>query len=267
MNASRLARILGFLFLLTALVCSVLFFAPLQEWLTGVLHWIEDLGLGGLVLLVVVYIVGTVLFFPGSIITLGAGAIFGFVRGYLAVTVGSVLGACAAFWIGRTLAREWVARRVSGYPRFRAIDRAVGSHGFKIVLLTRLSPVFPFTLLNYAFGLTCVSFRAYALASFLGMIPGTIMYVSLGAGAGKLARVLAGDYEGSAAEQVLFFAGLALTVVTVVLVTRIAKKALARTIPSTEVPPNAPSPSDAPSPTASAQPPDDAEPPSYVPPR
>jgi uncharacterized membrane protein YdjX (TVP38/TMEM64 family) len=91
------------------------------------------------------------------------------------VSVGSVLGATAAFLVGKTLLRGWIERRIAAYPRFQAIDRVVGEQGFKIVLLVRLSPLFPFNLLNYAFGLTKVRLWQYVLASWIGMLPGTLM--------------------------------------------------------------------------------------------
>jgi uncharacterized membrane protein YdjX (TVP38/TMEM64 family) len=234
MSKLSVLRTLALLILLIAVISSLVFFAQLKDWLTNILRSIEDLGFWGPVFLAVLYIIGTVLFFPGSILTLGAGAVFGFVRGYIAVTVGSVVGACLAFLVGRTVARGWIESRVAGNPKFRAIDQAVGTQGFKFVILTRLSPVFPFNLLNYAFGLTRVSFRDYAVASLLGMIPGTVMYVSLGVGIGSLARVAAGDYEGGIGQQILFLAGLALTVVAAVFVTVVARRALAQAIPGTE---------------------------------
>jgi uncharacterized membrane protein YdjX (TVP38/TMEM64 family) len=156
---------------------------PVQEWLVAFLEWSRGLGVWGPICLAGLYVVACVLFLPGSILTLGAGFAFGLVRGLLAVMAGSVLGAAAAFLLGRTVARRWVARKVSSSPAFRAVDEAVGREGFKIVLLTRLSPIFPFNLLNYAFGVTQVSFRDYFFASWLGMFPGTVMYVYLGTAA------------------------------------------------------------------------------------
>src|SRR5262249_24071426 len=148
-------------------------------------------------------------------------AIFGVIRGFIAVSVGSVLGAAAAFFVGRKLARGWVEQKVAGNPRFQALDRAVGTRGFKIVLLTRLSPIFPYTLLNYAFGLSRVRFRDYFLASWIGMLPGTVMYVYLGSLADNLAQVASGRVDKDAGQQVLFYAGLVITVVVTVYVTRI----------------------------------------------
>ena len=196
------------------------------------LEAIRSLGIWGPVLLAVIYIISAVLFLPGSVLTLGAGAIFGLLTGYVAVTVGSVLGAALAFTVGRTVGRGWVDRKVAGNAKFRALDEAVGEEGFKIVLLTRLSPIFPYNLLNYAYGVTRVSFRDYFLASWLGMIPGTLMYVYLGSAAKGLAELATGGGEGGPAQAVLFFFGLGATVLLTVFITRIARKALKNAIHS-----------------------------------
>src|SRR2546423_7412949 len=145
---------------------------------------------------------------PGSIITLAAGSLFGVVVGSAVVSLASVTGASLAFWLGRTLARGLVEKRLAGNARFRALDQAVAAGGFKIVLLTRLSPLFPFTLLNYAFGLTKVRFRDYLLASWIGMLPGTVMYVYLGSTVKELADVATGHVEGGPARRGLVFVGL-----------------------------------------------------------
>src|SRR6266481_2507369 len=170
---------------------------------------------------------------PGSLITLAAGSLFGVVVGTAVVSLSSVTGACLAFWLGRTLARGLVEKRLAGNRRFRALDQAVATGGFKIVLLTRLSPLFPFTLLNYAFGLTKVRSRDYVLASWIGMLPGTVMYVYLGSTVKELADVAAGNVEGGPARRVLFFVGLAATVVVTVYVTRLARRALRQAVPAT----------------------------------
>ncbi len=202
----------------------------IQGLLRRALEWIGDLGPAGAAAFVGIYVVACVLFIPGSILTLGAGAVYGVVRGSLLVSVASTLGATAAFLAGRYLARDWVARRIEGNERFRAIDRAVGREGWKIVGLTRLSPVFPFNLLNYAYGLTRVSLRDYVLASWIGMIPGTVMYVYLGSLAGSLATLDAGGGGRSRAQWVLYVVGLAATVAVTVYVTRIARAALAQRV-------------------------------------
>jgi uncharacterized membrane protein YdjX (TVP38/TMEM64 family) len=129
-----------------------------------------------------------ILLLPGSILTLGAGVLFGVVNSSIAVSIAATLGATCAFLVGRYLPRVWVAKRIANNDKFKAVDEAVAKEGWKIVLLTRLSPVFPFNLLNYAFGLTQVRVRHYFFASWLGMIPGTIMYVYIGSLAGGRAH-------------------------------------------------------------------------------
>lgn len=199
----------------------------MNEFFTNALNWVEQLGPTGPAIFILLYIAACVLFIPGSALTLGAGAIFGVVRGSIIVSIGSTLGATAAFLVGRYVARDWVARKIEKNEKFKAIDQAVGAEGWKIVGLTRLSPVFPFSLLNYAYGLTKVSLRDYVLASWIGMMPGTVMYVYLG----SLARLGVETQNATTAQTVLKIVGLLATVVVTVYVTRIAKRALARRIP------------------------------------
>jgi uncharacterized membrane protein YdjX (TVP38/TMEM64 family) len=194
--------------------------------LRDAVEWISSLGALAPVAFIVVYIVACVLFVPGSVVTLGAGALFGVVRGSVYVVIGATIGATAAFLIGRYLAREWVARRLEGNAAFKAIDAAVGREGWKIVGLTRLSPVFPFNLINYAYGLTAVSLRDYVIATGVGILPGTVMYVYIGSLAGSLTRAGAANAPKTAARWVLNLAGLAATTVVVLYTTRIARRAL-----------------------------------------
>ncbi|WP_235596003.1 TVP38/TMEM64 family protein [Mastigocoleus testarum] len=197
-----------------------------QQWLLNALEWINEQGTVGGIVFMLLYIVATVAFLPGSILTLGAGVVFGVFLGSLYVFIGATLGATAAFLVGRYLARGWVANKIAGNQKFAAIDRAVGREGLKIVLLTRLSPVFPFNLLNYAYGLTGVSLKDYFFGS-VGMLPGTIMYVYLGSLAGNLATLGAGQQTSNpAVEWTIRIVGLIATVAVTVYVTKIARKAL-----------------------------------------
>ena len=166
------------------------------------------------------------LFLPGSILTLGAGLLFGVVLGSVYVSIASTVGATAAFLIGRYLARDRVARKIEGNKTFQAIDVAVAEGGWRIVGLTRLSPIFPFNMLNYAFGLTHVSLRDYFFASWIGMMPGTVMYVYLGSLAGSLAALGSGARVRTPGEWALYTVGLLATVVVTVYVTRRARAAL-----------------------------------------
>jgi uncharacterized membrane protein YdjX (TVP38/TMEM64 family) len=222
----RAVRLLGAAALLGLLFAAVRAF-PVDRHLLGVVDWIRGAGLAGAAVFVVVYVLATVLFVPGSILTLGAGFAYGVLAGTGLVWVAANIGAALAFGLGRTLARDWIAGKVAANPRFAAIDHAVGREGFKIVLLTRLSPVFPFNLLNYAYGLTRVPFRDYVLASLVGMLPGTVMYVYFGSLVTSLTELAAGSASRGAMGQALYFVGLALAVGVAVYVTRVARAALA----------------------------------------
>lgn len=183
------------------------------------------------------YAVAVVALVPASLLTLAAGAVFGVVRGTLLVLAGATLGAATAFLLARHAARDVVVRRVGTNPRFAALDRAVGDAGLRLVFLVRLSPAFPFGLTNYALGLTRVRFRDYLLAS-VGMLPGTLLYVYSGKVAGDVATVAAGAAppRGAAYWTVLTL-GLVATGVVTVLVTRLARRALATATGPTAPPP------------------------------
>jgi len=142
-------------------------------------EWVKGLGVWGPVAFIAGYVVAAVLFIPGSLLTLAGGAIFGLTKGVMIVFLAAVLGSSAAFLVSRYVARSSIERRLAGNARFAAMDRAVGAQGRKIVFLLRLSPVFPFNLLNYGLGLTNVRFVDYVIAS-IGMLPGTLLYVYYG---------------------------------------------------------------------------------------
>ena len=214
-----------YLSVVVALIAAVKFF-HVQDFLKQTLEWIGGLGPWAALIFILLYIIATVGFIPGSVLTLGAGALFGVAWGSVYVSIGSTLGATSAFLVGRYLARDAIARKIEGNARFAAIDKAVANEGWKIVGLTRLSPVFPFTLLNYAFGLTRVKLGHYVLASWIGMMPGTVMYVYLG----SLARAGTAPHQRTTGEWVLYGVGLLATVIVTIVVTRIAKKALAQRI-------------------------------------
>lgn len=188
------------------------------------LAWSSAAGPAGQAAFIVLYAVACTAFLPASLLTLGAGAAFGLGKGFLLVSAGATLGACASFLVGRHLLRAWVSRKLERFPAFAAVSGAVGQEGWKVVLLTRLSPVLPFSLLNYGYGLTSVRFGEYTLASWLGMMPGTLLYVYLGAAAGEAAR--AGSRARTPAEWALFGAGLTATAAAVWLVGRTARRAL-----------------------------------------
>src|SRR5713101_8059530 len=188
--------------------------------------WVNSLGVWGPVVFIVGYAVAAVAFVPGSLLTLAAGAIFGLSKGVLYVFVAAVLGSSAAFLVSRHLARAVIEQRVAGSARFAAIDRAVSAQGRKIVFLLRLSPVFPFNLLNYALGLTRVRFADYLVAS-AGMVPGTILYVYYGKLIGDVSALAGGAaVEKGPGYYAVLVLGLAATVAVTTVVTRTARRSL-----------------------------------------
>ncbi len=201
-----------------------------QEILRNALQWVDSLGAAGAIAFMLIYIVATVAFLPGSVLTLGAGVVFGVVLGSIYVFIGATLGATLAFLVGRYLARGWIFNKIESNQKFKAIDKAVGREGLKIVLLTRLSPVFPFNLLNYGLGVTGVSLKDYVLGS-VGMIPGTIMYVYLGSLAGNIATIGGADQPNNPAiTWAIRIIGFIATVAVTLYVTRVARKALDESI-------------------------------------
>jgi len=189
-------------------------------------EWVKGLGVWGPVAFIAGYVVAAVLFIPGSLLTLAGGAIFALTKGVMIVFLAAVLGSSAAFLVSRYVARGSIERRLAGNARFAAIDRAVGAQGRKIVFLLRLSPVFPFTLLNYGLGLTNVRFVDYVAAS-VGMLPGTLLYVYYGKVIGDVAVLASGmAREKGPADYAILILGLVATIVVTTIVTRIARRAL-----------------------------------------
>lgn len=204
--------------------CTAIAALPIQETVQRLLETFQQSNLGA-IQFIALYSLATVAFIPGSLLTLGAGAVFGLLWGSVWVLLGATIGATLAFLIGRYAVRGWVSRRIANYPRFQAIDRAVSQSGFKIVLLSRLSPVIPFNLLNYALGITGVSLKDYVLGS-VGMIPGTVLYVYLGSIAGSLANLGTAQPTDSKLQWIVRIVGLIATIAVTVYISRIARQAI-----------------------------------------
>jgi uncharacterized membrane protein YdjX (TVP38/TMEM64 family) len=220
---------IGLAIVIIALLIS-LRILPVTDWLTRFNYWVAHLGVWGVLLFILVYVVATMLFFPASILTIGAGFIFGVMLGTVTVSIAATAGAALAFLIARYLARDQIEHKVAGNPRFERIDRAIGERGAKLVFLLRLSPLIPFNLSNYFYGLTSVKFWPYVLASWIGMLPGTLLYVYLGApGKAGLSGAVGQTSGYSPWEYALFGVGLVATVIVTVWVTRIARRELSET--------------------------------------
>ena len=198
----------------------------LPELLDNLLLRIQSLGYISAIAFILLYIVATIALVPGSILTLGAGVVFGVVWGSVYVLIGAIIGETFAFLLGRYLARDWIARKIQHNQTFATLDRALNQEGIKIILLTRLSPIFPFSLLNYVFGITGISLRDYFIGS-IGMIPMTITYVYLGSLAGDLATIgEATELANPELQLMIRFIGFLATLAATVYITRIARRAL-----------------------------------------
>ena len=203
-------------------------FLPIQQWLGNFNDWVSQMGVAGIFLFIGVYAIATVLLAPGSILTIGAGFVFGLWKGFLAASAGATLGASLAFLVARFIARDKVKAIAKRNEKFRKIDNAIGKQGAKLVFLLRLSPVIPFNLSNYFYGLTGVKFWPYVLASWIGMMPATFLFVYIGT-AGK-AAVSAAAGEGVMTHGWQYWTvmglGLAATIAVTIWVTQIARNAL-----------------------------------------
>ncbi|MEP6810486.1 MAG: TVP38/TMEM64 family protein [Chthoniobacterales bacterium] len=204
-------------------------FLPVEQWLKSFNSWVGQMGVAGIFIFIGVYGIASVLLLPGAILTIGAGFAFGLWKGFLAVSAGATLGAALAFLVARFLARDSVEALAKRNKKFQNIDEAIGHQGAKLVFLLRLSPVIPFNLSNYFYGLTGVGFWPYLLASWLGMMPGTFLYVYLGT-AGKAAVSAASGGGGGHGWQywTLLGVGLAATIAVTIWVTAIARAAVSK---------------------------------------
>jgi len=201
---------------------------PVTEWLALGVAWIEAHRTLAWIVCLATYIIATVLVVPVSILTLAAGYLFGLPLGVVLASVGTALGASGALLVGRFFVREWIEKRIADLPRFQALDQATRHEGFLIVFLSRLSPLFPFNLINYGLALTSVRFKDYFVASWLGMLPITILYTYVGSVAKNLTELTSGGLQSGAFNQTLVLVGLAASVVLTVLITRKATRTLSQ---------------------------------------
>jgi len=196
------------------------------HWLLFLVAWARQAGPAGAVVYGLGYVLGTLLFLPGSVLTLLAGFLYGLAGGLAVVVPSSLVGAVVAFLLGRGVARAPVVRLLERHPRFRAVDAAISAEAFRVVLLLRLSPAFPFNLLNYGLGVTGVSFPTYLLGTALGVLPGAVLYVYLGSLLTTATEAVAGRPSAGWPGTLLFATGLLATAAVVALVTRAARRAL-----------------------------------------
>jgi len=228
-SRSGIGRVVALIAIVIVLFLAMRFL-PVQQWLRNFNDWVGQMGVAGIFIFIAVYAVATVLLAPGSILTIGAGFAFGLWKGFLAVSAGATLGASLAFLIGRFIARDKVEAIARRNETFREIDNAIGEEGAKLIFLLRLSPVIPFNLSNYFYGLTAVRFWPYALASWIGMMPGAFLYVYIGTAGRAAVLAAAGGEAIKRGWQYWTFlsVGLAATIAVTFWVTKIAWSALRR---------------------------------------
>ncbi len=203
---------------------------PIAEWLTSLVQWIDANKETAWLVFIGAYVAATVLMVPGSILTVAAGYVFGVLYGTALVSISSILGATLAFVIGRALGRGWVRSRIGNDARLAAIDKATEQRGFFVMLLLRLSPIFPFNVMNYLLSLTGMRLSHYFFGSWIGMLPGTVLYVYIGSAASDLTSLLAGEYDSGPWGRVFFIGSLIATAVVTVLIARFASRTLRETI-------------------------------------
>ncbi len=240
MSKARLLRLTAVVVVFVVVIALVRL-VPAGDQMGPLLAWVQGLGMLGLVLLTLAYTPAALLLLPVWLLSVSLGYFYGLVCGFLAASLGATTAAAIVFLFGRTIGRGWVEARFGHHPRFRALDRAVGRDGFKIVLLTRLSPLLPYILLNYAFSLTRVSFRTFVLATAIGSMPVTLLYVYLGTTLHSLSALLEGharDKESTSLHYAFLALGLGATAALTAYATRLTRRALAEALAENASRPN-----------------------------
>lgn len=225
-HSNRNRAAIGILLLLAIVVSAIML--PLREWLDVASAWIDVNPLSGRLIFIAAFIALTILMVPGSILMLSGGYLFGLGIGLPLVSVGIALGAGAASFVSRTIARDWLAQHFAGDARFQAIDRAVAKKGFLIVLLSRLSLLIPFNLLNLIYGLSGISLIRMILATWVGMTPAVILYTYLGSIAGSLDELFSSDTQNDLLGKTILVSGLVMVGIVTFVVHRTATRELKR---------------------------------------
>lgn len=195
-----------------------------REEVRGFIERASSMGWKGYLIFIVGYTFWCMIGLPASLLSLGAAAAYGFWRGFGVVWVGANCGAMAGFLLARYIARDWFEQRLKNHSILAQIDQAVGEGGWKVVLLTRLPPISPFSILNYAYGLTPVSFRNFAVGTMIGMIPGTMAYIYLGTILGDVAQ--SKHRARTPVEWAFYVGGFLVTVGVTIYMVRLAQAAL-----------------------------------------
>jgi uncharacterized membrane protein YdjX (TVP38/TMEM64 family) len=213
----------------------------LSEFLHHSMEWIAQSGWVGVLWFVVLYTLTCVFFLPGSILSIGAGAVYGFWFSTALVTISSTVGAAVNFLTSRYLARNWMQRKLGHSTKFRALEKAVCSEGWRMILVSRMSPIVPHSLVSYAAGLIRISFWKFTFASFVGFLPQSAAYTYVGAIVGKALRTSAGVTPHDPVTWAFYGLGLVATLIVTAITTRVARQSwktyLAERAPPGEFPP------------------------------
>jgi uncharacterized membrane protein YdjX (TVP38/TMEM64 family) len=188
------------------------------------MEWIADSGWVGVIWFIVLYTLTCVFFLPGSFLTIGAGAISGFWFSTALVAISSTVGAVVSFLTSRYLARDWMRRKLGHSAKFRALEKAVSAEGWRMILISRMSPIIPHSLVSYAAGLIQISFWRFTLASFIGFLPQSAAYTYVGAVVGKALRTSAGVTPHDPVTWIFYGLGLVATLIVTAITTRIARQ-------------------------------------------
>jgi len=182
-----------FIALLIAALLAALAFLPLEQMLTAIQAWVQANERFAFLTVVLFIAAGFLLMLPASVLIMLAGFLFGLWRGFAGVWIATLLASTLAFWFARTVARQWIQRKIQRKPLFNAIDRAIQRKGLPVVILTRLVMILPYPGLNYMLGLTGVRFRDYLAGTMIGMIPPLFLFVFLGTTAGNISAIMRGE--------------------------------------------------------------------------
>ena len=221
----KIPRALLFAILLAALALAAIFL-PVEQLMAAIQSWVNSHPSSAVFVVTASIVLGILLLLPLSLMFMLAGLLFGLLKGFFVAWVALLLAASAAFWFGQTFARPWVERKIHRNALFTSIDRAVQRKGLLIVLLTRLVMVIPYQLLNYSLGLTQVSFRNAVLGTALGSIPPVFLFVYLGTTVSNIAAIMSGDVQLEGQELVIAGIALAVVVIVITLIVRVAGKTL-----------------------------------------
>jgi len=223
---------LGLKILIVCVILAAAYGAHKYEWLQKTVHWVESFGRGEPLVFFGIYVLTSILFMPSIFFSFAGGFLFGIVGGTALSVVGIATGATIAFLIGRYIARSKVENYCQHYRKFQLIDHAIHKKGWKVILLARLTPIFPFLIANYGFGLTQLKVRHYFMASLIGSIPGTAVIVYAGSLAGSLNSADRVSAIRTPAEWLILIVGLACTMILAWYMKRFASQALRKDIAS-----------------------------------